>query len=1030
MNAIEQIRRDHEDLARVLKKYALIRKFAEDLYPDSAHFIYELLQNAEDADATEAAFVLSNDVLVFEHNGRTFNEFDIQSITDIGEGTKADDEERIGRFGIGFKAVFAYTETPRVWSPSYAFEIREMVLPWEIPSNPDLVDRTRFEFPFNSSKKPPSQAFLEVQAGLRDIADNTLLFLSNIEEIQWSMTGREEGRLLRNTHSDHHVEILRETAGRPTTSSHFLRFTEPVKDLDRQFVAIAFELEPQSNKEKADAPPRFAEQFRIVPADRGRVAVYFTAEKETSNLHFHLHAPFVPELSRSSIKDTPANEPLYRQLAELAARSLCQIRDLRLLNRDFLAVLPNSEDGIPKPYQIIREAIVDTMNKQPLTPTNTDGHAPACQLLQAEAGLKRLLNRGDIRFLVDDKDRRNWAAAATQRNNRVDRILNHDLDIKRWGTTEFLETLDDRCSNAGRWCQSDATWKDDPDPIFLDWMRRKPVDWHRSLYAFFYREFENKLERFDDICIVRLSDGQFRIGSECYFPTQETQPDPIHPRVAEDTYIYTDGARRKVQRGARAFLENIGVREIGESEQIETVLKRRYANPNHSTSWETHETDLRRFIALVEKNRQETKLFKDYYIFQKSGGGWSRPGGVYLDTPHLETMLQAYYFPLGSESDRSALTDAYMDFDMRPRLIEFAKLCGVAYRLEISPSNCYHNPEWAYLSSAPGIHRYDTNVDLDFVILQLATLLKKPNLDLSCLIWKTLCDSSNDKMKATYQKNQSNDPHTAASQLVHQLRNAAWVPQGDGRFVRPVDASRDLLPDGFPFDSGWAWLDAICFGAETEELAERYRRKQKVAAELGFESDDELEDGLKFVKRVPPEVRRKMLEEYTKNGELPTSKPRNPDRRAENIRKKARSAPERTTKISRRSISGNRDVTKKEKTDPYLRELYTNVNGITFCQACRDGLPFRLGNGNYYFEAVEFLPELKKHHYQNYLALCPNHAAMFMHANDSRSEIKDGFNALDGNELTITLAGEPVFLYFTDTHAQDLKNVIDVDDEE
>ena len=46
-------------MARVLKKHVGIRKLVEELYPDSAHFIYELLQNAEDTGATEARFTLS-----------------------------------------------------------------------------------------------------------------------------------------------------------------------------------------------------------------------------------------------------------------------------------------------------------------------------------------------------------------------------------------------------------------------------------------------------------------------------------------------------------------------------------------------------------------------------------------------------------------------------------------------------------------------------------------------------------------------------------------------------------------------------------------------------------------------------------------------------------------------------------------------------------------------------------------------------------------------------------------------------------
>ena len=64
----------------------------KDFYPDKAHFIYELLQNAEDTDASEVRFLLSGESLVFEHDGRPFDEDDIRTITGIGVGTKSDDD--------------------------------------------------------------------------------------------------------------------------------------------------------------------------------------------------------------------------------------------------------------------------------------------------------------------------------------------------------------------------------------------------------------------------------------------------------------------------------------------------------------------------------------------------------------------------------------------------------------------------------------------------------------------------------------------------------------------------------------------------------------------------------------------------------------------------------------------------------------------------------------------------------------------------------------------------------------------------
>ena len=503
----------------------------DDFYPDKAHFIYELLQNAEDAEATEVNFRLSSTCLTFEHNGRPFDDKDVRAITGIGFSTKKDDIDTIGRFGIGFKAAFLYTASPRIWSPSYAFEISEMVLPSEIPPNPALNGHTRFEFPFNSGKKPQVDAFSEVQDGLEDISDNTLLFLSHIEEIQWQIDGGRDGRLLRVPLTDHHIEILREIDGRPTESSHFLRFTKPVDELEYQHTAIAFELESLSGNVQSDTHASFASQFRIVPAERGRVAVYFTAAKETSNLRFHLHAPFVPELSRSSIKNTPANEPLFQQLAGLAAQSLSAICDLGLLDREFLAVLPNSQDEIPAQYTTIRDAIVDAMKEQPLTPMQAGGHAPANQLLQAEAGLKDLLDRDDIRFLIDgDDDPRDWAIAATQRNSLVDRFL-RGLDIEQWGVEQFVKALDDRFSNKCWYCYTTYTWRQGrPDRPFLDWMRRKPAEWHRALYALFHRELEDDLDRFDQICIVRRSDGEYGTGNQCYFPTPETREDRSGPQ--------------------------------------------------------------------------------------------------------------------------------------------------------------------------------------------------------------------------------------------------------------------------------------------------------------------------------------------------------------------------------------------------------------------------------------------------------------------------------------------------------------------
>jgi hypothetical protein len=97
------------------------------------------------------------------------------------------------------------------------------------------------------------------------------------------------------------------------------------------------------------------------------------------------------------------------------------------------------------------------------------------------------------------------------------------------------------------------------------------------------------------------------------------------------------------------------------------------------------------------------------------------------------------------------------------------------------------------------------------------------------------------------------------------------------------------------------------------------------------------------------------------------------------------------------------------------------------CQVCKAALPFKLDNGSEHFEKVEFLAELKNRHYQNYLALCPNHAAMFQLANASRNLMRGLFIDLTENEFEVVLAQKNSSIYFTKTHIADLKVVIQND---
>ena len=359
-----------------------IKRLLTELYPDNAHFIYELLQDAEDPRAIVVRFTLSNEEIEFEHNGeRLFDLKDVESITSIGASTKRDDPTSIGKFGVGFKAVFAYTSTPEIHSGDFHFRIQDLVVP---ATNGVKVivfgeKETRFIFPFDHPTKRPPQAVEEIKRGLQALGDNTLLFLNHICLIEYLLPDGSLGSLERIEHKNGHIEIHAFHPGGEKTVSHWLRYQKDVDVVDEDGktkicrIAIAYSLQQEDKKKNHP-------EWKIVPLDHGQVSIYFPAEKETSSLRFHIHAPFASTVARDSVRDCEANRQLRNCIAGLVVDSLTDIRDRGMLTMGFLAVLPNQTDSLSPFYEPIRAAVVCAFKEEPLTPTRSGKHAPAAGL--------------------------------------------------------------------------------------------------------------------------------------------------------------------------------------------------------------------------------------------------------------------------------------------------------------------------------------------------------------------------------------------------------------------------------------------------------------------------------------------------------------------------------------------------------------------------------------------------------------------------------------------------------------------------
>ncbi|XP_073329465.1 sacsin-like [Pagrus major] len=102
-------------------------------YPDGGQILKELIQNADDAQATEVVFIhdersygtksLWTDELgeyqgpaLYAYNNAAFTDDDWEGIQSAGRSVKRDDPNKVGRFGIGFNSVYHITDVPCIFS--------------------------------------------------------------------------------------------------------------------------------------------------------------------------------------------------------------------------------------------------------------------------------------------------------------------------------------------------------------------------------------------------------------------------------------------------------------------------------------------------------------------------------------------------------------------------------------------------------------------------------------------------------------------------------------------------------------------------------------------------------------------------------------------------------------------------------------------------------------------------------------------------------------------------------------------------
>lgn len=800
------------------------------LHNDPSHFIYEMLQNAEDEEAKEVRFELFEDRLDIYHDGKPFDFEDIKGVTGIGISTKKGMPGAIGKFGVGFKSVFAITETPYVFSGEYKIKIDDFVIPSVVDDNCQISE-TLIRLPFNHSKRTKEKVYHLVSEKLRHLGLKTLLFLKNIKEIQWKSPS-ESGHYLKSSED---IQIIswakRVTLISSKDTEEYIVVEKPIRIEDKELkVEVAYKLGKDTSGKEI-----------VIPEPDSKLVVFFPTEKDTY-LNFIIQGPYKPTPNRGDILlDDEQNKTIIEETGNLIAESLSVIQKLGYLDTNFLKLLPINPvyKDRGQIYAIIYEKVKEKfLSNEELLPTFDGNYTKASDAVLARGKeLTEFLNSDDIQKLFGKK---NWL----------------DTDITNDRTKELRDYLINELGVV-----EEVDFDSFAKKITVDFLQEKPDKWMIDFYCRLLnqealwrdRGYSSRSGILRTKSIIRLETNEHIAPYDDKGEVQVYLPTETKSKYKTVKCILTENE------DSLKFLEELGLENPGIFAEINKFILPKYQTDNVNEDGEYFE-DFEKLLTAYEniasnkKNEFIQQISNTSFIDSVNNATAEhtllQPSKIYLRNPDLKEYfndITSVYFV----SD-----ELYEKFENQ-RLTHFLRDVGVEdkpRRIEIE----------ANLSSEEkrnlrGNNDYTRDIDQnDYEYEGLENCLKQMSIEKSCLLWKLLLKNIESlgsweaerffegKYRWQYRTYYSQKFDAKFLKLLQQKQ---WLGDKDGGYRRPSEISVLELPEEY-----------IKKSPNIEVLKEKLRFKPDVFDQL----PEEYRNKLELIKDISIQDLEKLLAEQKK----------------------------------------------------------------------------------------------------------------------------------------------------------------------
>jgi hypothetical protein len=739
------------------------------LYSERTHFIFELIQNAEDAGATELAFEMFGDRLELRHDGRPFTGADVRGVCGVGKSAKSGDLTAIGKFGIGFKSVYAYTRSPRVHSGDEHFRIENYVRPFAVEPPAVPSAGTLFVFPFDHDTVPAAVAAREIAAALAALQPRILLFLRSIARLRVAGAGVPASVLERSVAAGPGAQRRVTLSRNGRVGEEWLAWHRQALD-QAPPVEIAF----------------LTEAGRLVPCDSSPLIVSFPTERETF-LGFLVQGPYRTTPARDNVPGhDPSNQLLVRETGTLLGDVLRELRDDGLLTVEALQALPLEEARFPagSMFRPLFDAVGEILTTEAMIPVAGGGYGVAVDLeLAGGAGVPELL----------DPDQLGALCGAGRPVRFADASITEHLAPALWRYLRDEIGIDE------------VTPAEVVARVTREFLEVQADEWITRFYAFLYYN-SSQWEAARAAPVIRLEDGSQVAPFDGQGRLAVYLPGPV------DSSLPT--VRRAIAGApaARRFLEALNLAEPDMvAEALQIVLPRydglevaqfdvagldpaRHAADVECVVRALDEATSRRRQELLERVRQTAFL-----IGENAADGTLRlvpPPGLYQRSKELEA-----YFDGNPDSWFAA--DRY-----GPWLAQLRQM-GVRQAVEVrarTPNELgYVLVTIDFGRNERGLDGFDPAAEID----GLDFALGHPSHARSEYAWNVLLAPNRRLVAGVVERSvlpsfSDVSQERVTSAIAAIAEREAWLPGRDGVFRRPGELSLDDLPPTYARDEGLA----------------------------------------------------------------------------------------------------------------------------------------------------------------------------------------------------------------------------------